>query len=431
MSAPGTAERAAGPLICLMIVLSVLHGTAALVPAWAAGACAWTVGLLLVRHIGRMQQVQVAGMALVGSAGLAAAALNGDFSWWTRLLEGNQAILAMLATITFLRLVARTGAREDEYLPRGPGAVRQTLVATHLFSVAINISAAFVVGQRISADGTLTPLQAKVISRAFVAAACWSPFFASVAVVLAYVPGVDLARVAGVNVVLAILLVGFSALTLPRSADARTFIGYPVHAEALTLPALLAVTVVALSVTTDGLPILTVIVLASGVSVLALTLAGRRPGTRREFARHVRDELPRMGSEFALFLGAAVLAAGIAAAVRLTRLDLVVDPVTAADAIPLVVALALLSLVGVHPVISLATMSTLFPPELGDPDLVAMIVLMAWSVALSASPFSGATLALQGRFGIPAVRFLRWNASYVVFGLAAASIVLLGYGRFG
>lgn len=412
-----------------MIVLSVTHGVTGLVPAWTAGACAWLAGALLARGIGRMQGVQVSLMALAGCAGLGAATLAGDLSWWRTLLEGNQSILAMLATITFLRLVARTGARDDEFLPRGPNAVRQTILATHVFSVAINISAAFVVGQRISDNGTLSPLQAKVISRAFVAAACWSPFFASVAVVLTYVPGVDLATVAGFNFVLAMLLVGFCLITLAGDRQAASFIGYPVHREALALPALLAAMVVTLSVLTEGLPVLTVIVLAAAASVVLLAAPRPPRATALAFARHVRDELPRMGGEFALFLGAAVLAAGIAAAVRLTEFDAIVDPRTAFEAIPLVVLLAMLSLVGVHPVISLATMSTLFPAELADPDLVAMVVLMAWSVALSASPFSGATLALQGRFGIPSTRFLRWNFRYLLFGLGASSLVLLGYGR--
>ena len=50
---------------------------------------------------------------------------------------------------------------------------------------------------------------------------------------------------------------------------------------------------------------------------------------------------------------------------------------------------------------------------------------MAWSVALGTSPFSGTALALQGRFGIPATRFLRWNLAYLAIGLVLASAVLL------
>ncbi len=58
-----------------------------------------------------------------------------------------------------------------------------------------------------------------------------------------------------------------------------------------------------------------------------------------------------------------------------------------------------------------------------------MMALMAWSVALGASPFSGATLALQGRFGIPSTQFLRWNFRYMLVGLAFGSLLLTVYDR--
>ena len=109
---------------------------------------------------------------------------------------------------------------------------------------------------------------------------------------------------------------------------------------------------------------------------------------------------------------------------RVVEIDLVIDPVRGVEGIPLLLALVSLTMVGVHPVISVATVSGLFPAELVRPNLVAMVVLMAWSVALGASPFSGTTLAMQGRFGIPSTRFVRWNFSYLLAGLIFASVLL-------
>ena len=65
------------------------------------------------------------------------------------------------------------------------------------------------------------------------------------------------------------------------------------------------------------------------------------------------------------------------------------------------------------------------------PNVVAMVVLMAWSVTLATSPFSGTTLALQGRFGIPATRFLRWNFRSTLVGLATRSALLALAGGYG
>ena len=93
--------------------------------------------------------------------------------------------------------------------------------------------------------------------------------------------------------------------------------------------------------------------------------------------------------------------------------------------------LVALTLVGIHPVISVATLSGLFPPALSRPDLVAAIVLMAWTASLGTSPFSGTALAMQGRFGLPAPAFLRWNLDYTAAAVVAGACVLWTAGYCG
>lgn len=114
----------------------------------------------------------------------------------------------------------------------------------------------------------------------------------------------------------------------------------------------------------------------------------------------------------------------IAGLVRVCDIQYIVNPAHASQSIALLCALVSLTLVGVHPVISVATMSSLFPAQLAHPNLIAIVVLMAWSVALGTSPFSGTTLALQGRFGIPATCFLTWNFRSMLVALAGGSMLL-------
>ena len=137
-----------------------------------------------------------------------------------------------------------------------------------------------------------------------------------------------------------------------------------------------------------------------------------------------------MGGEFALFLSAGLLAVGISALAANGHIAYVLDPAGANEAIVLLALLVALTLIGIHPVISVATLSGLFPAALTHPDLVGMVILMAWSVALGTSPFSGTTLAMQGRFGIPATRFLRWNLRYLLVGFLLASMVLVAVDYF-
>ena len=422
-------SRLAGALIATMIVLSVGHALLPWLPGWPAGIVAWSVGALLLPSVSRYQRVQVAVMGLVGLAGIALAAAAGDMRWGATLLEGNHTLLAMLAGVSFLRVVTRTGAAPGEHLPRGRGALYRSILATHLFSAIINISAVFVIGQRIADEGRLSTLQAKLLSRAFVAAACWSPLFAAMAVVLHYVPGTNMLAVSVHNLPLAAALLAWTAWDLGRDPTLADFVGSPVHREALTVPAVLSMLVVALHAWAEGWSILTVIIVGAASCVCLLRVGRPLVETRRLLRQHVLRELPRMGGEFTLFLGAAVLAAGIAALARVYQPDIVLDPVHCTSTIPLFALLVALTLVGIHPVISAATMSGLFPTSLSAPDTVAAVVLMAWSVALGTAPISGATLALQGRFGIPSVRFLRWNLPFTLCGLVCGSLLLALFDR--
>ena len=423
--APALRGRGCGLAICLMIALSTLHGVSGgRVPAWSAGLCVWWIAALLAHSISRFQKIQVAIMAAVGVAGLASSLPGGDFSWWRQLLEGNQAILAMLATVSFLRLVARSGAHAGERLPRGPGAILPTVLAVHLFGAIINISAVFVVGQRISQDGSLTPLQAKVVTRAFVAAACWSPLFTSMAVVLHYIPAVTVLHVVKLNVLLAVALLAFTSWDLRRDAGAAAFIGFPMHRAALAAPLTLSALVLALFSVPTGWSILTIIVIAALSCVTLLRLGKPWAETRRLLWHHVDRELPRMGGEFALFVGATLLATGIGAFATAHPGPWVVDPPDALAAVPLLCLLVVVTLCGIHPVISVATLASLFPAHLQAPDVLAVVVLMAWSITLGTSPVSGTTLAMQGRFGIPSTHFLRWNLAYSAVGLASGCAIL-------
>lgn len=420
-------RRHVGPAICLMVVASLAHGLSrGQLPAWPAGVLAWLIGTRLIIDVTRFQQVQAGLMAAVGCAALAAAWLLAGNAPLLRLVEGNQALLAMFATVSFLRTVTRTGAQPGERLPEGRLAVVQTLFATHVLGAIVNISSLYIIGHRIARGRELTALQAKVITRGFVAAGCWSPMFASMAVVLHYVPGTDMLAVSRINLMLALALLTWSAVTLMRDTDAPGFTGFPLHREALTVPVVLSLLMLVLYPAPTGWTILTIIKVAAAACVALLCCTRPPVETVRRLRHHVEHELPRMGGEFALFLGAAVLAAGISAIVPVLGIDFAVDPRRAMDCIPLLFTLVALTLLGIHPVISTATLSGLFPQPLGNPDLVAMTILMAWALALGTSPFGGTTLFMQGRFGIRATRFVRWNAPYTAAGLVFATLILIG-----
>lgn len=417
----------AGLLIFAMILLTVLDIVNPGLFSLAAGACAWLAGALIATNISNFQRVQVALMLVIGASCIVGAETLGDPAWGRQLLIGNHAMLAMLAAVTFLRLVTRT-PRDSEENPRGPYALWQTLLAVHLFGAIINFSAALIIGHRISArQGRLTALQAQVISRGFVAAATWSPLFASMAVVLAYIPGVNFLKLISFNIFLAAALILYTGLRLQKNDQAEHFEGFPVHRDALTVPVILSAVAICLTQLPAQIPVLPLLVLACLLTVLILApFQGLRAFARRA-REHVITELPKMNSEFALFLAAAVLATGITALASVGVINVRVDPSSAADGIIIMISVAALSLIGIHPVISVAVLAGLLVETLSDPDLIAIAVLAAWATTLCTAPLSGFTLTMQSRFGIASTEFFKWNAGYTVIGLAMGSIMLLIY----
>jgi hypothetical protein len=416
----------AGWLLLAAILLSIGHGLGLGlgVPAAWPGVAFWAAGLLLASRVAGLQRTQTLLMLLVGVAGLIFAAVAGAGVQLDKALASNQALLAMLTAVSFLRLISLPEVAGDERDPRGRSALWRTLLGVHLFGSVINLSAVMILGDRQSRAQAMTPLQAVVLSRGFALAAHWSPFFAAMGVALSNAPGAQLVVLSAVGLPLALLGLAVSGWRLSRWTDAAVYRGYPLHFEALWVPALLAALVMLAHGLWPAVPILTFISgLALGLTLLVLLVRHGAAAPAR-LVGHVREGLPRMSGELALFLAAGVLAAGIASAVDGSGWSLQLAHFGATQASLLLVLMVGLSAAGVHPVISIASAHGILAPLAPDPNLMGITYLMTWAAGVSASPLSGMHLAMQGRFGIDARGFLRWNGGFVLFMLLADILVL-------
>lgn len=407
-----------------MILASIAHGFMPLFPVVIAGLFGWAAGLLLARNIGGIQRIQSLLMLCVGGAGLLWGLLSAGTARFEQALVANQAMLAMLASVSFLRLITLPSRGDDEVLPTGHGALWRTLFGVHFFGAVINLSTVMIVGDRQSRNRPLTPLQASVLSRGFAMAANWSPFFAAMGVALTNAPGANLTVVSLTGLPVAMLALAFSVWQFGRLFDVDDFRGYPLNFQALWIPGLLALAVLLLHNHFPGLSILTLISTLSVSLTLLVMLARQRFQGIAQVGRFVTNGLPRMSGELVLFLSAGVLAAGISSAVAASGLDLTPESFGPTQASLLLIAMVLLSIVGIHPVISVTTASGLILPAAPDPDLLAMTFLMTWATGVCVSPFSGLSLAIQGRYGISAFGFPRWNGLFALLLLGLDILVL-------
>lgn len=415
---PSTTSLIAGWLLFTAILLSVANGVGLGMHRAVPGAAFWLGGVLLVPRVVGLQRVQTLAMFAVGAAGLLYAWLAGGAPQLEKALSTNQALLSMLAAVSFLRLISLPEVDAGEPDPRGRAALWRTLLGVHLFGSVINLSAVMILGDRQSRRRPMTPLQASVLSRGFALASHWSPFFAAMGIALSNAPGAQLVTLSSVGLPLAALGLAVAGWQLSRWPDAADFVGYPMHFGALWIPGLLAALVLTLHRLLPAVPILSLIS-ATALALTAVVLLARHgPGAPARFFGQVRTGLPRMSGELVLFLAAGVLAAGIASAVQSSGWTLDLLEFGATEASLLLVLMVAVSAAGVHPVISIATAHGILAPLDPDPNLMGITYLMTWAAGVSSSPFSGMHLAMHGRFGIDSRGFLRWNGGFTLFMLA-------------
>ncbi|MCW8889393.1 MAG: hypothetical protein OQL20_01890, partial [Sedimenticola sp.] len=418
--------EASGPILMGMILLSVAHGLIPEFPRWLAGLLGWFAALTLIHNINTVQRTQVVAMLSIGTAGLVWGYFAGTGLALESAISTNQAMLAMLAAVSFLRLVTQP-VTCDEALPMGNKPLWRTLFGIHLFGSVINMSSIVIIGDRLSANRPMTPAQACVLSRGFAMAACWSPFFAAMGIALSNAPGAQLTTLSLVGLPVALLALLLTGWELTRNGKAEHFHGYPMQFTALWIPGLLAALLMLTHQVWPEIPILTLIsLLALSLTWLLLFLRHGRTGLEA-YRQHIKIGLPRMSGELMLFISAGVLATGIAAAISATDLQVEVQQFGANEASLLLLVMVVVSVLGIHPVISIATAGGIFSPLGVDPNLLGMTFLMTWAIGISTAPLSGLHLMIQGRYNIQAVTLMKLNSRFALVMMGCGAVAMQLY----
>ena len=395
-------------------------------PLWS-GLAGWLAALLLFRRLPRAMVYQISGLLIVGLGCLLWLVVNGFHLDLTRVLSANVHIIALIASVTFLRLISLPGDQSGASLPKGNKALVKTAWGLHMFASVINLSAVMLFGNRMEQGGKINRLQAIMFSRAFSSGAHWSPFYVSIATALVYAPGSDFLTlvVAGLPIALAGLLI--TTWQLARDEEGRESCGYPLRFEALFVPVLLSAAVILLHNLFPDFPVLTMI------TILAFLLAFLLPAVRgpvtaiRRIGTHIVDELPDMHKELMLFLAAGVMSVGIAGVLQNSGIELGLTSISPLTGGLFILTAILVSLIGVHPVITISILGSLLGSAAYNADLLGICMMMMWGTSIVGSPLSGINLAIQGRFNVSSFALMRWNAGYVVAMLIVCTLALHGY----
>ncbi|QID18442.1 hypothetical protein G3580_12860 [Nitrogeniibacter mangrovi] len=417
------ADRLAAFLVCLMVLIAILVGARTGVPAWLGGVAGWGALALLWPGLDHRQRRQAWGLMGIGVAAFVWAGVRGGQWPWLGVLTKNITLLGMLAGVSFLQLI---GLGETGAPPRGRRALWQTILGVHVFGAVINLSAVFIMGDRMGGGRTPSIPQFSALTRGFLGGALWSPFFAATAVAITNAPGASLGVVAAWGVPLALVLMLLSGLDLLRQREvAAGFVGYPMRPAALWVPSALAGMVIVGHWLWPHWTTLAIVTLAAPLmaALVVFSRSGAGEGGTR-IARHAMHRLPAMRGEIALFLAAAVFATGLNALIASGVGWQPMTHVGALEASLVLAGMIVFCVLGIHAVISITTVAVWLAPLHPDPMLMALVYMQCWAIGLAASPMSGIHLALQGRYGVSAVHMARANWRYCAKAYVAAVVTL-------
>ncbi len=338
-------------------------------------------------------------------------------------LTSNQNLIALLISVSFLRLVTQTNTLENEQLPYGNRALRRTLFGTHLFSSVLNLSAIMIVADRLTQKHSLGKTQFIVLSRAFSTAAFWSPFFAAMAAALTYSPGASIGVLLMVG--LPVALIAHLITLQDIKSHQEKFEGYPIHFESLLIPVMLLILVLICRVLFPDMgTLMSITILAPVVTLIILFIRNGMKKNICSFGGHIIYRLPEMVGEISLFLSAGLLAVGISEFFNHSNFVVPFMQFHGNEAALCLLIMILFAVIGVHPIVFIGILGFWLEPLNPSPELLAMVFLFAWGIGLGASPFSGMHLAMQSRYFVKPMDILRWNFPYAMKIMVFAMIAL-------
>lgn len=434
---PPLRHRLAGSLTLAGLLTQILSFVLP-IPAPLTSVLLWSSVALMWRDIPRRNQWQAGSLAVLGLVMLLLA-------WWIydadiqllHILDGNIFVAAMLVGVSFIALIGRPAEQAAPPTTRGITGRRGlagTWLGVHLLGAILNLSTVFMVGDRLERRGPLTDSQLLGLNRGLSSAALWSPFFASMGVVITLAPGLSYTDLVGIGLPLALLSGLLTVFEVSRRFDVQHVAGFSLAPRSLLMPVSMASLVMLFHyVLTPDLTIVSIItLLMPSIALLANLLRGGSGLARTRIGRHIDYRLPAMRGEITLFLCAGLLTRGLSSLVdAATQGDWTLFPdFSTLPAMASYLAIVISAIAGLHPIIGVSILASMLDLDGAHQTLFGFVALASWAVGTSVGPLSGINLSLQGRYGVSGYRMMRHNLLYalIMSGLVLAGIAWLARG---
>jgi hypothetical protein len=150
----------------------------------------------------------------------------------------------------------------------------------------------------------------------------------------------------------------------------------------------------------------------------------------KRFLTHTQTELPGLKTELTLFLSAGFFGASLSTLLDGFDLAFPVGEFTPLVASVMLFGMVVVSLIGIHPIISIAVLGGWLSGMELNQTLLAMTFLMSWSLSIGTSPVSGLNLAVASRYNISPMVLFKANSSYSLKLYFFSVLVLFGVDKF-
>lgn len=361
----------------------------------------------------------VAGLSLAGILSTVGAVRQGGELDLVAMAAINLPIISLFLGVAFLSLIGEAvGGRVES----GRGGFLKTIASIHFIGAIINMSMVAIAGDRMARNGTLGRREAILLARCYTAAAFWSPFFVAAAVAHTYAPEAQSRIFIPLGIAGAVMACVLTAWEVRRLAPDQPVPVFSPDRNAIILTTALLVAALALKAVMPDVAM--VIIVATVTPPLALILMPRRAPSEAA-SQLLRSTLPATASQVALFFAAGLFAQGMSGLIGMQLEGMERLP----EAMPLwayplatavIIAAAYL---GMHPVISIAALSSLLLPLGVEQSLLAFSFLAGWAIGTAVAPLSGMNLFLIGRYRLRAREIARWGGRYTLAMLVVVAVL--------
>lgn len=157
-----------GWILVAALFTSIISGFEKSVPGYFSGILVWCAAILALASLKKNQIIQNTLLLSIGMGSFLTSIFNGiNKDYIFKLLEANQQLVAMIVSVSFLRIATHPRNPNNKEFLKGSRAIINTLLGSHLVSSVINLSSIIIVADNLSNKKPLTLIQGVILIRAF------------------------------------------------------------------------------------------------------------------------------------------------------------------------------------------------------------------------------------------------------------------------